>query len=54
MWENESVQGIPFDSDKEVLLVSVESLMPNLIKRRLQLTRKDATNGQIVDSRIVT
>lgn len=53
VWENESVQGIAFDSDKEVLLVSVESLMPNLIKRRLQLTRKDA-NGQIVDSRIVT
>ena len=47
------MQGIPFDSDKEVLLVSVESLMPNLIKRRLQLTQKDA-NGQIVNSRIVT
>lgn len=38
VWENESIQGIPFDDDKEVLLVSVESLMPNLIKRRLQLT----------------
>ena len=35
IWENESVSGIPFDDDKEVILVSVESLMPNLIKRRL-------------------
>ena len=47
------MQGIPFDDDKEVLLVSVESLMPNLIKRRLQLTQKDA-DGVIIDSRIVT
>lgn len=35
VWENETIAGIPFDDDKEVLLVSVESLMPNLIKRRL-------------------
>ena len=36
VWENEeTVSGIPFDDNKEVLLVSVESLMPNLIKRRL-------------------
>ena len=47
------MQGIPFESDKEVLLVSVESLMPNLIKRRLQLTQKDA-NGVVVNRRIVT
>ena len=47
------MQGIPFESDKEVLLVSVESLMPNLIKRRLQLTQKD-TNGVVVNRRIVT
>ena len=53
VWENESVQGIPFECDKEVLLVSVESLMPNLIKRRLQLTQKDA-NGVVVNRRIVT
>ena len=47
------MQGIPFECDKEVLLVSVESLMPNLIKRRLQLTQKDA-NGVVVNRRIVT
>ena len=35
IWENESMSGIPFDNNKEILLVSVESLMPNLIKRRL-------------------
>lgn len=35
VWENERIAGIPFDEDKEVFLVSVESLMPNLIKRRL-------------------
>ena len=35
LWENESVGGIAFDDYKEVFLVSIESLMPNLIKRRL-------------------
>ena len=53
VWENESVSGISFDEGKEVCLVSVESLMPNLIKRRLQLAQKDST-GQIVSQRIVT
>ena len=33
--DNESGQGIPFDDNKEMILISVESLMPNLIKRRL-------------------
>jgi len=32
---NESQQGIAFDKDKEVTLVSIESLLPNLIKRKL-------------------
>lgn len=51
--ENETDQGIPFDEQKEVHLISVESLMPNLIKRRLQLTTKDAS-GAICGRRIVT
>ena len=53
VWENESDSGIPYDENKEVLLVSVESLMPNLIKRRLQLTQKD-DDGSVVHTRIVT
>jgi protein tyrosine phosphatase len=53
VWENESASGIAFDDFKEVFLASVESLMPNLIKRRLQLTTKD-NNGNIVSRRIVT
>ena len=53
IWENESVRGIPFDDNKEMLLISVEILMPNLIKRRLQLTEKDA-DGAVINSRIVT
>lgn len=51
--ENEDVSGIPYDDLKEVHLISVESLMPNLIKRRLQLTQKDGS-GAICGRRIVT
>lgn len=47
------MRGIPFDDNKEMLLISVEILMPNLIKRRLQLTEKDA-EGAVINSRIVT
>ena len=36
--ENDSQTGIVYDTDKEVSLVSVESLMPNLIKRRMKLS----------------
>ena len=35
-------------------MVSVESLMPNLIKRKMKLSQKDPTTGVIVRSRIVT
>ena len=52
--ENESQKGIVYDEDKEVSLVSVESLMPNLIKRKMKLSQKDPATGVIVRSRIVT
>ena len=51
--ESEGESGILFDAGKEVLLLSVESLMPNLIKRRLQLTTKDQ-EGAVLSTRIVT
>ena len=38
--ENESQQGLVFDVNKEVCLVSVEILMPNLIKRKFQIKVK--------------
>lgn len=38
--ENESQQGLVFDHNKEVCLVSVESLMPNLIKRKFLIRSK--------------
>jgi protein tyrosine phosphatase len=52
--ENDTQTGIVYDTDKEVSLVSVESLMPNLIKRKMKLTHKDPTNGTILKTRFVT
>ena len=52
--ENEQQTGIIFDDDKEVSLVSVEQIMPNLIKRKMRLTQKDLQNGQVLNSRFVT
>lgn len=45
-WPNEIQEidpqaGMVYDTDREVSLVSVESLMPNLIKRKMKLSQKD-------------
>ena len=42
-----------FDYNKEVNLISVESLMPNLIKRKMQLRVIDS-KGKVSKTRIVT
>lgn len=46
--ENEAQQGYLFDNNKEVRLVSVESLMPNLIKRKFLIKAKGRAESQVV------
>jgi len=40
--ENEAQEGLIFDSKKEVRLVSVDLLIPNLIKRKFIIKTKDS------------
>ena len=51
--ENESQHGIVFDRNKEVNLISHEKVMPNLIKRKMQLSFTDS-KGKSTKTRIVT
>ena len=43
--ENESQPGLIFDHNKEVRILSVESLMPNLIKRKFVIRSKSKSDG---------
>lgn len=48
------MMGVEYDEHKNVNLVSVESLMPNLIKRRFQLTQRDAQGNPMGETKHVT
>jgi len=52
-WPAEIEEGIVFDKNKEMSLISIESLMPNLIKRKMALRILDS-KGKASKTRVVT
>ena len=53
--ENETQQGFIFDYNKEVTLVSIETVMPNLIRRKFKIVdRSSPVNKSKNLTRIVT